>query len=59
MKIDLKCCCGAEFHMDDTGNFINSGGKPDDVGRIYIAQVESDKWQSLHHGHAVMRGSKQ
>lgn len=48
-QITLKCPCGATATFaDESGSFINSGGAPDNKGRVFRIDVQSDDWLDRH-----------
>lgn len=44
--IRLSCRCGSTFSMDC--NTYAAGGRRDDNGRIFIAEVRADAWMAAH-----------
>ena len=51
LKIDMRCSCGAEFHINDTqGVFFDVDGKPDKKGRRFVIEKRADEWLEIHWG---------
>jgi hypothetical protein len=48
MKIDLKCICGAEFHMDDHRRFRDPLVVFNEKGPMFVVQAQAAAWLSLH-----------
>jgi hypothetical protein len=49
MKINLKCCCGATFEIEDTrGSYLQPGGGVDSNGRKFLIEARADDWQERH-----------
>ena len=48
-RIEHKCKCGSSIIIEDTRQtYINKKGKPDNKGRIYLIDKQSDDWLELH-----------
>lgn len=47
MEIRMECGCGASFHSV-AGSYMNLGGKPDEKGRVFVVQVQADRWLEDH-----------
>jgi hypothetical protein len=49
MRIQLKCCCGATFDIEDTrGSYLENGGAKDPKGRKFLIEARADDWQERH-----------
>lgn len=46
--IRLTCRCGSTFSMECSS--YAAGGRRDDKGRMYIAEVRADAWMAAHAG---------
>jgi len=51
-KIELHCPCGASITLTDKrGTYINPGGAPDDLERVFLIDRQADQWHSFHADH--------
>lgn len=50
MKMKAACPCGATLE-GESSHYINGGGAPDSQGRVFLIQVNFDKWHELHKDH--------
>ena len=58
MKIELTCKCGDTVTFSDSqGSYINLGGYPDDLGRVFVIQVHADRWLEDHKKYCKLNGS--
>ncbi len=45
--LKLSCPCGGSFEMP-LSYYINNGGRADEFGRVFIAEVRGDEWLNRH-----------
>jgi len=51
-KIELHCPCGASITLTDKRDtYINPSGAPDELGLVFIIDLQADRWQQNHAGH--------